>query len=251
MKKVIFLTCLLFFSLKTMAQKTSEDMLIQSFLELNAIETNLDETPLNLAVQKFDKPLIHVLENDDINAFEDFKNGLDSLHSDFTLKKSGNYELFTLRNGFDRWNYILKDKKVILKELNTFDYFYDIHELSNDEFLLIKRMDEMSFSCYEAFVYSKNSQENVNNSNTKFLSVCSWTNVDNSRTGEKDPETGLYTVEGGMESLKPLEIRFDTKRKIISYSFLSQINGKTITRKAKYKNGTFKIKSYDARTFEE
>jgi len=233
-----------------MAQKTSEDMLIQSFLELNAIETNLDETPLNLAVQKFDNQLIHVLENDDINAFKDFKNGLDSLHSDFTLKKSGNYELFTLRNGFDRWNYILKDKKLILKELNTFDYFYAIHELSNDEFLLIKRMDEMSFSCYEAFVYSKNSQENVNNSNTKFLSVCSWTNLDETYY-EKNPITGEEDLKGGLAHYNPLEIRFDTKRKIISYSFLSQINGKMVTRKAKYRNGTFKIKSYDARTFEE
>lgn len=52
MKKIIFLTFFFCFSLQLMAQKTSEDMLIQSFLELNAIETSLDEMPLNIAVQK-------------------------------------------------------------------------------------------------------------------------------------------------------------------------------------------------------
>lgn len=198
-------------------------------------------------MQKFDTQLIYTLEKDDIKSFKNFEKGLDSLYTDFTFKESGDYELFTLRNGFDRWNYILKDKKVILKELKTFDYYDQIHPLNNDEFLLIKRMDEMSFTCCEVYIYQSKAKLTAR----KELSVCSWTNVDNSRTGEKDPETGLYTVEGGMEYLEPLEIRFDTKRKIISYSFLSQINGKKITRKAKYKNGTFKIKSYDVRTFEE
>jgi len=247
MKKVIFLTCLLFSSLQVLAQKNQEDLLIEAFLELNSVETSEDETELNRAIQKFDTQLIYTLENDEIRSFKNFEKGLDSLYTDFTFKESGDYKLFTLRNGFDRWNYILKDKKVVLKELKTFDYYDQIHPLDNDEFLLIKRMDEMSFSCYEVYIYQRKAKLTAR----KAVSVCSWTNVDNSRTGEKDPETGLYTIEGGMEYLKPLEIQFDPKRKIISYSFLSQINGKAITRKAKYKNGTFKIKSYDGRTFDE
>jgi len=247
MKKVVFLPYLLFLSLQVLAQKTQEDLLIEAFLELNSVETSVDESELNRAIQKFDTQLIYTLEKDDIKSFKNFEKELDSLHTDFTFKESGDYELFTLRNGFARWNYILKNKKVVLKELKTFDYYDQIYPLDNDEFLLIKRMDEMSFTCCEVYIYQSKAKLTAR----KALSVCSWTNVDNSRTGEKDPETELYTVEGGMEYLKPLEIRFDTKRKIISYSFLSQINGKTITRKAKYKNGTFKIKSYDARAFDE
>lgn len=219
MKKVVLLTCLLFFSLQVLAQKNQEDLLIESFLELNSVETSEDETELNRAIQKFDTQLIYTLENDEIRSFKNFKKGLDSLYTDFTFKESGDYKLFTLRNGFDRWNYILKNKKVVLKELKTFDYYHQVYPLDNDEFLLIKRMDEMSFSCCEVYIYRRKAKLTPR----KALSVCSWTNVDNSRTGEKDPETGLYTVEGGMEYLKPLEIRFDPKRKIISYSFLSQI----------------------------
>lgn len=238
-----------------MAQKTSEDLLIQSFLELNSIETSLDETPLNIAVQKFDKQLINVLENDDINAYTNFKNGLDSLYSDFSIKKSGNYELFTLRNGFDRWNYILKNKKVILKDLKTFYYFNQIYPLENDEFLLIKRKDDMSFTCYNAYVMRVEDDSVIRQDAFKnkmdFLEVCSWTNVDESRPGEKDPATSLYNIEGGMKYYEPLEIKFDPKKKNISYSFYRLKDGKKVTRKTKYKNGTFKIKSYDARTFEE
>lgn len=235
-----------------MGQKTPEELLIESFLELNSKETTKDEALLNQAVQKFDKQLIYTLENEDITSFKNFERGLDSLYTDFAFKESGDYELLTLRNGFDHWNYILKDKKVILKELKTFDYFDKIYSLDNDDFLLIKRMDEMSFSCFEAFVYRKNLLDNqFNFSNNKVLSICSWTNVDDSRPGEKDVKTGLYTVEGGMKYLEPLEIKFNSKNKSISYTFYRLKDGKKVTRKAKYKNGNFKIKSYDARTFEE
>ncbi len=50
MKKVIFLTYLLFFSLKLLAQKTQENLLIEAFLELNSVEASIDESELNTAV---------------------------------------------------------------------------------------------------------------------------------------------------------------------------------------------------------
>jgi len=254
MKKIIFFACMLFSSLQLMAQKTQEDLLIEAILELNSLENSEDKIALNLAVQKFDTQLIYILENENINSFKKFENGLDSLYTDFSFKQSGDYELFSLRKGLDRWNYILKNKKVILKDFKTFDYFYDIHSLNNKEFLLIKRMDEMSFTCYNAFVMKVENNSIIRQDAFKdkmdFLEVCSWTSLD-STYYEKDPITGTKALKGGLTNYKPLEIQFDEKRKIISYRFLSQINGKTITRKAKYRNGTFKIKCYNARTFEE
>lgn len=246
MKKHLLLALFFVFTLQFSGQTTPEKLLIESFLELNSKETTKDEALLNQAVQKFDKQLIFTLENEDITTFKSFEKGLDSLYTDFDFKESEDYELFTLRNGFDRWNYILKDKKVILKELKTFDYFNQIYPLDNDEFLLIKRMDEMSFTCLEVYIYQRKAKLTAR----KALSVCSWTSID-ATYNEKNLVTGEYELKGGLEHYNPLEIKFDPKRKIISYSFLSQINGKTITRKAKYKNGNFKIKSYDARTFEE
>ncbi|MDR6969588.1 hypothetical protein J2X31_003621 [Flavobacterium arsenatis] len=256
MKKHLFFAYFFVCTLQLSAQKNQEEILIASFLELNSKETNEDEVALNQAVQKFDEQLIYTLENYDITSFKTFEKGLDSLYTDFSVKKAetGNFELFTLRNGFDRWNYVLKDKKVVMKALKTFDYFYEIHTLSNNEFLLIKRMDEMSFSCFEAFVYHQNlhnSKPKTNILGNKVLSVCSWTNVDESYPGKTDPETGLQTVEGGLKIYEPLEIKFNPKKKNIYYTFYRLKDGKKITRKAKYRNGSFKIKSYDARTFEE
>ncbi|MGV0754408.1 hypothetical protein ACTS95_09855 [Empedobacter brevis] len=117
-----------------------------------------DEIALNITSQNFAKQLIYILENDDISTFKTFRKAVDSLNADFTIKKSatGNYELFTLRNDFSHWNYILKNKKVVHKSERVSDYFFEIYELTNNnvkEYLLIKRMDEMSFSCYEAYVF--------------------------------------------------------------------------------------------------
>jgi len=94
MKKVVLLTCLLFLSLQVLAQKNQEDLLIESFLELNSVETSEDESELNRAIQKFDTQLIYTLEKDDIKSFKNFENGLDSLYTDFTFKESENYKLF-------------------------------------------------------------------------------------------------------------------------------------------------------------
>lgn len=254
MKKIIVLTFLVFFSLQLTAQNNTENLLIEAFLELNSKEISENEAALNKAVQKFEQQLIYTLENEDIISFKNFVKGLDTLYSDVTLKQSGNYELFTLTNGFDRWNYVLKNKKVIMREPKTFNYFHEIYSLEKDQFLLIKRMDEMSFTCYTAYVMSIENDYVVRLDAFKdimdFLEVCSWTSID-ATYYEKNSITGEEELKGGLAHYEPLEIQFDEKRKIISYRFLSQINGKTITRKAKYKNGTFKIKSYDARTFEE
>ncbi|MGV0754409.1 hypothetical protein ACTS95_09850 [Empedobacter brevis] len=85
----------------------------------------------------------------------------------------------------------------------------------------------------------KNSYQPVGN---KVLTVCSWTNVDESYPGD---------IEGKMVHYKPIKIEFNPKNNTISYVFHRQKDGKKIKRKAKYKNGKFNIKNYDARIFEE
>ncbi len=254
--KIFSLLVLLLSFLNAFGQSKQEALLIQSYLDLNSEEAK-DELANYFTIKKFSDCLKYILEHDDIETYKNFKLVIDSLSDSYITKedeKSG-LRLFTLRHGFDHWNYILKDNKVIYHEEKTFDYFYNVHQLPDDNYVLIKRMDEMSFSCYEALfcdknlVYGQNSKFKMMGS--KILSVCSWTNVDNSRPGERDPETGLYTVVGGMEYLKPYEIQFDAKTNTIYYFFYRQKDGKRIKREAKYKDYGFKIKSYDARTFEE
>lgn len=264
MKTFIVILILLAQNANVLAQGTHEEILVKYFFDLNDEKIYQDEIAMSFAKQNFSKYLKFTLENFDITTFYKFKEALDSLNSDFTIKKSetGSYELFTLRNNFDHWNYILKDKVVINEAEKTFDYFYEIHSLPNesfaDEYLLIKRMDEMSFTCYEAQIYSGNIRYGYSNktksniAGSKVLSVCSWTNIDQSYPGKPDPVTGIpIIIDDGIVHYEPTSIFFDSKKKTISYSFISQKNGKQIIRKAKYKNGKFNIKDYDARTFEE
>lgn len=176
---------------------------------------------------------------------------------------SSENKIFTthsLSNGFGHWNYVtLKNddstNKIILEKVNSSDYYTEIHELNTKEFLLFTRFDDMSFSCYYAFVMKLSDDDVIRQDAFKneqdFFSVCSWTNVDESYSGEKDPKTGLYMVEGGTKYYVPIQIFYNPKNKTISYSFTKLNNGKKTTRKAKYKNGKFIIKDYDARTFEE
>lgn len=247
--KILELVLLLsLFSSQVFAQKTQEDLLIESF-----VDTHTDDK------EKFSHQLRSALENHDIKTFKNFERVLDSLNSTLTIKNSekGNYELFTLANGLDHWSYILKNKVIINQSEMTFDYFYDIHNLPNGEYLLIKRSDDMSFSCSEAFIYNGNIKYDYSDVSAneaygkKVLSVCSWTNVDESFPGKIDAETGLQTIEGGLKTYEPVKIEFNPKNNLIFYSFYRIKDGRKITRKAKYRNSDFKIKSYDARTFEE
>ncbi|QQT26167.1 hypothetical protein [Sphingobacterium spiritivorum] len=229
-------------------QKTQETLLIESFLDTG------DD-----AKEGFTDQLRSTLENYDIKTFNNFRRVLDSLNSYFTIKNSekGDYELFTLTNEEGHWSYVLRDKVIINRSEKTFNYFYDIHNLPNKEYLLIKRSDEMSFSCSEAFIYNGNIKYDYSDIFTngsdgkKVLSVYSWTNVDESYPGKIDTETGREIVEGGLKSYKPIEIEFDPEKQLIFYSFHRMKDGRKITRKAKYRNSDFKIKSYDARSFEE
>lgn len=251
MKKQIFFALFFVFTLQFSGQTTDSE-LTKTAIQYRISEYN-DEN--NQHLKAFTQNLeLALQQTDDFSEFKEFRKTIDSLNMTLNHYQSEKNDLILhrLSDGFYHFNYITKNRKIILKDNKNHEYFTEIHSLNDDEFLLIKRMDEMSFSCYEAFVYRKNSQNNpLPFSNNKVLSICSWTNVDDSRPGEKDTETGLYTIEGGMKYYEPLEIKFNPKNKNISYTFYRLKDGKKVTRNGKYRNGNFKIKSYDARTFEE
>jgi len=252
MKKYLSLILCFLFTLQFSGQIMDSE-LAKATIQYRVSEESSTENEKHL--ETFTRKLeLALQQTDDFSEFKEFRKTIDSLNINLTHYKSekNDLTLHHLSDGFYHFNYITKNRKIILKDNRNHQYFTEIHSLNDEEFLLIKRMDEMSFSCFEAFIYHKNSQDNqFNFSNNKVLSICSWTNVDDSRTGEKDAETGLYTVEGGMRYLEPLEIKFNPKNKIISYTFYRLKDGKKVTRKAKYRGGDFKIKNYDARTFEE
>lgn len=173
----------------------------------------------------------------------------------------GRFAIHSISANMDYWNYVtfgfLDYNTIILENKDFMKYYVDIHDLDDNAFLLISRQDDMSYSCYEASVMQYDPPNHnlirlgafANGQDT--LSVCSWTNVDLSYPGKKDPKTGLPVMNQELVHYDPLVITFNSKTKTISYSFFSQANGKKIIRKAKYLNGKFDIKSYDARAFEE
>jgi len=236
-------------TLESYGQTDRELKLVRSFLYLNTTISNQDSVTKNILCEEFGERLIQVLEQDDIISFTRFGKVLDSLNADFSLKKSGAYELFTLRSNFEHWNYVLKNKHVINRQERTFDYFYELHSLDQHRYLLIKRMDELSFSCYQAYIYGDNLS--LIDSNNHFLAVCSWTNVDESPLGNKSTLESDQLSKDHLKSYPPIPIKFDAKKREISYTFYRQSDGKKITRKARYLHGGFVIKSYDARMFEE
>ncbi|WP_223583570.1 hypothetical protein [Sphingobacterium sp. GVS05A] len=247
--KLVLLMLLLQGALESYGQTDQELKLVRSFLDFNTAIANQDSVYKSTLCEEFEGQLIRALEQDDIISFKTFRKVLDSLNSDFSLKKSGEYELFTLRSNFEHWNYVLKNKHVINRQERTFDYFYELHSLDQYRYLLIKRMDELSFSCYKAYVYEDNL--GLIGSNKHFLSVCSWTNVDESPLRNKSSLESDQLSKDHLKSYPPIPIKFEAKNREISYTFYRQSDERKITRKARYLHGGFVIKSYDARMFEE
>ena len=194
------------------------------------------------------------------NRYNENKLGSEFITLNQYYSENKTFTIHTLSSNAGHWNYVTKENegntnKIIYKKKNSSDYFTEIHELNSNEFLLFSRFDDMSFSCYNAYVikYSDNKtiQQKAFKNKQQAFSVCSWTNVDESYTGKKDEKTGLYMIEGGMNYYEPKPILYDSNTHTISYTFNRLKDGKKITRKAKYKNRKFKIESYDVRTFDE
>ncbi|CAM3748581.1 hypothetical protein SPPR111872_18245 [Sphingobacterium prati] len=65
------------------------------FLCLSKAISNQDSVTKSTLSEEFEVRLIQALEQDDIISFKTFGKVLGSLNSAFSLKKSGEYELFT------------------------------------------------------------------------------------------------------------------------------------------------------------
>lgn len=262
MKQILIILLIFIYQFAFCQQKDDND-LNKAIREYEVCENNdIKDSLWNTIINTYEKQLL-------LKDFGKMKTQIryneNSLGYEFiTLRQyHSENEIFTahsLSNGFGHWNYVTQKNingtnKIILKKTYSSDYYSKIHELNEKEFLLITRFDDMSYSCYDAYVMKVLDngiirQDAFVNKQDVF-SVCSWTNVDESYPGKKDSTTGLYNIEGGMKYYEPIEIIYNPKNKIISYVFYSLKDGKKVIRKAKYKNGEFKIKDYDARTFEE
>ncbi|WP_337085156.1 hypothetical protein [Elizabethkingia anophelis] len=163
----------------------------------------------------------------------------------------GTFTAHSLSNRLGNWNYVTKKNSngtnnIILKNPDAFAYYTEIHSLNSNEFLLITRLDDMSYSCYVAYVMQLKSDGStirkeafVNKKDA--LEVCSWTMLDNSYP-IKDTVAGKFTSEGGLQTYQPAIIGFDVKTQTIYFSK----SGKKF-RKAKYSKGRFEIIGYDER----
>ncbi len=260
------LICLTFFLLSqiSFSQQIDERNLNKVVRAYENSENQVEKDSLwNIVINNFEASL--EIENfggmSTQNRYNENKLGYEFVTIRQFHSENNKYTTHSISRGTEYWNYVTQQNltnqtnKIILKKLKATDYYTEIHALNANEFLLLTRFDEMSFSCYNAYVIKHidnyNIRQNAFNNKQDVLSICSWTNVDESFPEKKDSKTGLYSLEGGIKHYEPIEISFNPKNNTISYSFNRLKDGKKITRKAEYKKGRFKIKDYDARTFEE
>ncbi|WP_158973639.1 hypothetical protein [Cellulophaga sp. L1A9] len=183
------------------------------------------------------------------------KNKSDSLSFKFNSYQSENKKvsLYHFAKGFYHLNYITKQQndianKIILRDHKMHTYFTEVHTLNAEEFLLLERQDDMSFSCNYATVYEI--KEDLLFKKKAFkqgtqLTVCSWTTVD---TSYPTLEESTVVLKGGLTHYEPVKIAYTFKTKNISYAFYHQTDGRLTKRKAKYKKEKFRIDDYDVRS---
>lgn len=225
-------------------EKSQEEKLIYALREFVNVDQYFDSSDYNVRVNKLVFEMTETLQHDDITTFHRFKQVADSLDFTYEMKpsESSEYALFMFRYGNDNWNFVLKNREIVFKEKQVFHFIHEVHELNPNEFLLIKLTNQMSHSCYEAFVFNDLNRTN----GTECLSVCSFTNTVDSYLEGRDSLTGEPIFLHRMDYFDPIPIIFNRDKKTITYSFVRPSDGKTITRKANYKKGEFIIKSYNA-----
>jgi len=244
--RTYLLLVLLTFGQNVVAQVSQEENLIRLLKGLDSVSQFDDSI---LFVQKMNllkEEIISTLENDHLMSFETFRSVADSLDFYYELGHSGleMYELFTFRYNNQNWNYVLRNNAILLSEEDVFHKFHELFELKPNELLLITEMDEMSYSCYEAFII----KQGENTTKNTVLTVCSFTKVSEIGVMPSDSSTDEPIMVGKVHHPDPIQIQFDQEKKTISYCFIRFEDEKTMCRKANYRNGTFKIESYDAQT---
>lgn len=255
MKNWLFVLLILF-THQISAQKTQDDELKDALLNFKIIQNSFDMDD-NIAYEKFIEKLEYALsESKDLSEFTKFNDALDSLDMVMNRFSSEDKSLlvYHLSDGFDHWNYILKNREIILKENKSHEYFTEIHLLNDKEFLLIEQRDDLVFSCSYAYVFEENSNGYLRKKafeKREKLSICNFTNLEESIaiTSASDNET-LPISESYHYSVPARKITFNAATQMLDYGICyNYFTQKTHTGKAKYKNGKFKIKDCDERLF--
>ncbi|WP_324026556.1 hypothetical protein QSV08_03295 [Maribacter sp. BPC-D8] len=261
---IIFILTISFF--KSFGQGARDIELVDILNKYESIEKTNQYDSIEKAKDSLWKIFTNKLEttiqdkNIDLSKFGNLKKKCDStvFRFDIYYSEDRKLTLYHFANGFIHLNYLTQQThnnspKIILKDNRLHQYFTEVHNLNNDEFLLIERQDDMSFSCYYASVYKLNNKnrdpiKKEAFENERKLTVCSWTNVDDSNPIIKS-DSG--TIKSRLKSYEPNKLVFDFKMKSLSYSYNRVKDGKLKKRKSKYRNGKFKIQNYDVREFIE
>lgn len=235
MKKlwILFFSCVI--PILIFGQKDLESNLISSLLnyEQNIKNYNGKDEEEKKAFQHFTSILEKAITTGDIEKYNNFKQNIDTLNYKITtyLSENKDIKLYSISNkSMFHWNYLVKNNRIILKENDYHQYFTEVHNLSPTEFLIIKQMDELVFSCNYASVYQLKSGKYILKSafnKRKKLSICNFTHIETPSNHEEIPTRKL---------------QFDASKKKI---FFDDPNNKKTS--AVYKNGNFNIDDYDER----
>lgn len=255
MKKTLLIILFALSFSQLFAQKTVETELVNL---LDKYTTNLTSKEDSLFWKGFEIKFEQLIKDKNITNFDfkQLKAKCDTSYCRITVSKSedGNFMLFRFAPQFYNLNYItkaikfngqIKSYQIVLKDNKWHEYFTEIHNLNDNEFLLIEQRDDLVFSCNYASVFEKKGNTFTKKKafeNKIQLTVCNFTEI------EEPVMPNDQTNSRGHYSLPARKITFDYKNKTISYgSCTNPMTGKTVIGKAKYISGNFKIKDCDER----
>lgn len=235
MKKLWILCFSCLIPMSIFGQKDLEPSLISSLLNYEQSLRNYSDNDKEekKALQIFTSDFEKAITTGEIEKYDNFKQNIDTLNYKLTsyISENKDIKLYNLSNtSMYHWNYLVKNNRIILKENDYHQYFTEVHNLSPTEFLIIKQMDELVFSCNYASVYQLKSGRYILKSafnKKKKLSICNFAQIE-TPTDHKDIPTK--------------RLQFDASKKKI---FFDDPNNKKTS--AVYKNGNFNIEDYDER----
>jgi len=222
-----------------MAESDLETRLINSLLQYQQGLVNGPTSDDERNLKNFTLLLEEAVSKTKLDHFDKFSTTIDTLNFTWSKYESEQHDFVLYRLSSPmmyHWSYIIKDQKIILKNNDYHQYFTEVHNLNEREFLLISQMDELVFSCNYAHVYHYRRNAYVKKTafgDRKTLTVCNYTQI--------EMGTNHYSI--------PIKkIVFDVDTKSISYgTFISSTTGDKIIAKSKYTNGKFDIPDDDER----
>jgi hypothetical protein len=132
------------------------------------------------------------------------------------------------------------DYKIVYEDVKSPNWrFVDLEAISENDFLLLERYDDLSFSCNYATVFAYKKDKATRKSvfsGRKRLTVCNFTVISSSTITGSSGETILVNEP---KYLPLIEIKYDRDSKTLFYG--------SPVKESKYINGKFTIEDYDER----